>query len=215
MRHWLHVPLALFFLSAFCSSILLGCTHSGAHGVYPITTGSRAPIDPANKDKKFRLVVWATHPAIASPIMSLVQKAGHTVVERSRLDQLFKEHEIRLTHTPDDDAQILRVGKLLGAERIIFAEHTISSNVVSSTYEGGSRSETVYHVSVAVRAVNVETGEVRWSGSAQYPSPINNPEAGLSFLTQSAIARAICPIEMGWKWTEPSASDQGGCRKKE
>lgn len=138
-------------------------------------------------------------------------------MERSRLDQVFSEQAIRLTHTPDDDAQILRVGKLLGADRIIFAEHTISSNIVSSAYiskyGGQSRSETVYHVSVAVRSVNVETGEVRWSGSAQYPRPINNPESGLSFLTQSAIARALCPIEEGWTWTETSILDQGGCRK--
>ena len=192
---------------------VLGCTHA----VYPITTGSHAPIDPANKDKKGRFVIWATHPAIASAIMSMLQQGGQTVVERSRLDQVFSEQKIRLTHTPDDDAQILRVGKLLGAERVVFAEHAISSSIVSSAYVnqygGEGRSETVYHVSVAVRSVNVETGEVRWSGSAQYPSPINNPATGLSFLANSAIARAICPIEEGWTWTEGNSFDQGGCRK--
>src|SRR5712692_15157 len=151
-------PVAILLLTTFfnfvLSSVLQGC----AGTVYPVTTGSHAAIDPANKDKKFRFVVWATHPTIAATIMSFVQQAGHTVVERSRLDQVFKEQEIRLTHTSDDDAQILRVGKLLGAERVIFAEHTISSSVVSrafiGAYGGGGRSETVYHISVAVRAVN-------------------------------------------------------------
>ena len=212
-------PVAILLLTTFLnfvlSSVLVGC----AGTVYPVTTGSHAPIDPANKDKKFRFVVWATHPTIAATIMSFVQQAGHTVVERSRLDQVFKEQEIRLTHTSDDDAQILRVGKLLGAERVIFAEHTISSNVVSGSYfnryGGGSQSGTIYHVSVAVRAVNIETGEVRWSGTAHYPRPINNPEAGLSYLTQSAIARAVCPIEKGYEWKESTAFENGGCRKKE
>lgn len=214
MGCWLQRPLATIVCGGIFSFILIGCSHT----VYPITTGFHAPMDPANKDKKFRFVVWATHPAIASTAMTLVQQAGHTVVERSRLNQLFKEQAIRLTHTSDDDADILRVGKLLGAERILFAEHTISSNVVSrafvNQYGGHSRSDTVYHVSVAVRVVDVETGEVRWSGTAQYPSPINNPETGLSNLTQSAIARATCPIEMGWTWTEASAYEKGGCRKK-
>ena len=215
MQYRLRILLVSLSLGVFLSLNLVGC----AHQVYPVTTGSHAPIDPANKDKKFRFVVWATHPAIATTIMSFVQQAGHTVVERSRLDQVFKEQEIRLTHTPDDNAQVLRVGKLIGAERVIFAEHTVSSNVVSrsafNAYGGGSRSETVYHVSVAVRAVNVETGEVRWSGTAQYPSPINNPEAGLTYLTQSAIARAVCPIETGYEWKESSTFEKGGCRKKE
>lgn len=215
MRYRLRLPLAVIFLSVFLSANLVGC----AHNVYPITTGSHAPINPADKDKKYRMVVWATHPAIASTIMSLAQQAGHTVVERSRLDQVMKEQEIRLTHTSDDDAQILRVGKLLGAERIVFAEHAISSNVVSrafvNAYGGGGRSETVYHVSVSVRSVDVETGEVRASGTAQYPSPITNPEAGLTYLTQYAIARATCPIEMGYEWKETTTFEKGGCRKKE
>ncbi len=200
-------------LAIFCLSLI-----SCAHTVYPVTTGSHAKIDPANVGKKYRFVVWATHPAIASTTMSILQQAGHTVVERSRLDQVFKEQEIRLTHTPDDNAQVLRVGKLIGAERVIFAEHTISSSVVSrsafNAYGGGSRAETVYHVSVAVRGVDIETGEVRWSGTGQFPSPITNPEAGLSHLTQAAILRATCPIEMGYQWTE-AGSSEAGCHKKE
>ena len=62
-------------------------------------------------------------------------------------------------------------------------------------------------------AVNVETGEVTLSGSAQYPAPITNPEAGLAYLTQSAIARALCPIEGGYEWVESSRFETGRCRK--
>jgi hypothetical protein len=215
MQHRQRILLVSLSLGVFLSLNLAGC----AHTVYPVTTGSHALIDSANKDKKFRFVVWATHPSMASTITSFLQSAGHTVVERSRLQQVFKEQEIRLTHSSEDDAEILRVGKLLGADRVVFAEHNISSNVVSGSYfnmyGGGSQSATVYHVSVAVRAVNVETGEVRWSGSAHYPSGINNPEAGLSYLTQSAIARAVCPIETGYEWKESSTFETGGCRKKE
>jgi hypothetical protein len=137
--------------------------------------------------------------------MTFVQQAGHTVVERSRLDQVFKEQQIRLIHTPDDNAEILRLGKLVGAERVIFAENSISPSL----------SGTGYDVSVAIRAVNIETGEIRWSGTAHYPAPINNPEAGLSYLTKSAIARALCPIETGYEWQEATSFEKGGCQKKE
>jgi hypothetical protein len=215
MRSRVLTSLTLLLMIALCSSFIMGC----ANQVYPVTTGFHALSSPADKDKKRRLVVWATHPAIATTVMSLAQQTGHTVLERSRLDQIFKEQAIRLTHTSDDDAQILRVGKLIGADHIIFAEHTVSSSIASSTYVnrygGGSRSDTVYHVSVAVRSVNLESGEVRWSGTAQYPGPITNPEAGLSHLTQSAISRATCPTELGWTWTEARGSNQDGCRKRE
>ena len=217
MRHRLHFPLAVLILSVFSSANMVACAH-----IYPITTGSHAPIglhEPIHPDKKYRIVVWATHPAIASTVMSMAQQTGYTVVERSRLDQVFKEQEIRLTHTSDDDAQVLKVGKLVGAEYIIFAEHIISSSVQSEAFigafGGGSYSQTIYQVSVAVRGVNVETGEVRFSGTAYYPSPITNPEAQLPFLTHAAITRALCPIESGYEWKEYSRFEQGGCRKKD
>jgi hypothetical protein len=135
------------------------------------------------------------------------------------LQAVLNEQGIRLTYTPDSDADVLRVGKLVGAERIIFADATITSAVSSrayyGAYGGGARSDTVYHLSVAVRNVDVETGEIRWSGSASYPKPINNPEIGVVYLAKSAIARATCPIESGFEWREMSTWTTGGCVKKE
>jgi hypothetical protein len=114
---------------------------------------------------------------------------------------------------------MLRVGKLVGAERIVFAEVTItpavSSRAYVNQYGGRAQTDTIYHLSVAVRMVNVETGEIRWSGSASYPQPVNNPEVGVVYLTQSAIARAVCRVEDGYKWQERSIWTQGGCSKKE
>jgi len=115
---------------------------------------------------------------------------------------------------------VLRVGKLLGAERVIFGEHTVSSNVVSRhafvfPYGGAGRSETVYDVSVSVRNVDVETGEIKWSGSAHFSSPITNPETAIGLLTQAAVSRASCRIESGYEWKEANAYEKWGCLKKE
>ena len=39
----------------------------------------------------------------------------------------------------------------------------------------------------------MESGEVMWTGTAHYPQAINNPEAGIVYLTQSAIIKGLCP----------------------
>jgi hypothetical protein len=168
--------------------------------------------------KKYQFVVWGNHPTTVNAIIGWVLQRGHTVVERARLQEVFNEQKIRLTHTPDDDADILHVGKLLGAERIIFAEVTMKSDVVSQTYVGpyggGGWSETVYHLSVAVRGVNVETGEVTWTGAAHYPEPVTNPDQGVFVLATAAMGRALCRVEADYEWKEMSAFDESGCIKK-
>jgi len=111
-------------------------------------------------------------------------------------------------YSSDDDAQILKVGKILGAGSIVFVETETSSSQTSTAfigqYGGGSRSETVTNASVAVRGVNVESGEVMWTGTAHYPQAINNPEAGIVYLTQTAVLRGLCPAG-AWK------NDTEGC----
>ena len=138
----------------------------------------------------------------------VLQKMGLRLVERSRLQQVFDEQKIRLTHSMDDDAQILKVGKILGAGSIVFVDVENSSSQLGQAfvyqYAGSSRSETVTNASVSVRGVNVESGEVMWTGTAHYPQAINNPEAGIVYLTQAAVARGLCPAE-AWK------SEKEGC----
>jgi len=181
---------------------LPGCTKV----VYPVTTGSHAPYS-ESENKPHRYVVWATHPALSAGIVQFLQVNRQIVVERSRLESVFTEQRLRLTHTADDEAQLLRVGKLIGAERIIFADHTINHSYLLFGGDGGDL------VSVRVRAVDVESGEVKWSGSAWYPKSVANVEDGIARLTSRAIWRALCPIEQGYTWTESSASNDGGCSR--
>ncbi len=47
---------------------------------------------------------------------------GQTVVERAALANIFAEQRIRLTYASDNDA--LRIGKRIGADQIVFANHT-------------------------------------------------------------------------------------------
>lgn len=191
---------------AFATLVLLTIVFPGcARTLDPVTTGFHAPIDP-NAPKNPKVVVWGNHAGMVNAIIGWVQQGGATVVERARLQEVFEEQKIRLTHTTDDEAGLLKVGRLIGADHVIFAEATVtpatSSRAYVGSYGGGAVSETVYHVGVAVRGVAVESGEVRWSGTAHYPGPINNPEQGIVYLAQSAIARALCRVEVGYTWTK-------------
>ena len=188
-----------------------------AHVVYPVTTGSHAVPGPDTKPVK-SVVVWSNDAGVGNTLISILQKFDVVVVERAQLQQVFKEQQIRLTHTSDDDADILRVGKLIGADRVVFAEASNREARFSSAsvnrYGGESSTGVVYHLRVAVRGVEVETGKIRWSGTASFPSAVNNPEQGLTALATVALVRAICPEEKGYVWVEHSTnSETYGCTK--
>lgn len=174
----------LFFI--LCAS---GC----ASGIMPVSNGSQSDLPEAGTSA----VVWGNHSGAVGQTVTLLQQAGLRIVERARLRQIIDEQKIILTHTSEDEAQLLQVGKILGADSIVFVEATLSSSQMSrafvNQYGAGSRSETVTNASVSVRGVDVESGEVMWNGMAYYPQAINNPEAGIIYLTQHAVVRGLCP----------------------
>lgn len=175
-----HVSLCAVLLAPGCSAAAL----------YPITDGFHKALPQRNT----RVVVWSDHPNVLGTATTWLQKRELTIVERARLQQVFNEQQIRLAHTPDDEAQVLRVGKLLGAETVIFVDTSFQKELASSyyvgAYGGGGGTATVYSVNVSIRGVNVETSEVAWSGTARYPDPIGGIEDALTKLTCQALATA-------------------------
>lgn len=208
----------------FCLSVS-GCVHNSP--VRVVTNGSNSPLTDEEWDKiqknqeRRRFVVWGNHAGATQAAISMLQQLGQTVVERARIMEIFEEQRIQLTHSPDDDARILKVGRLVGADRLVFVEASDRGEVMKSTLVGlnygESYSKTLHHVSVSVRCVNVENGEIRWSGHSTLERPTNNPEGAIPLLTRAAISRAMCPLERGYVWTDLGAGpeDQIGCRKKE
>ena len=192
--HILWVTALLFILWA------PGC----AGTIEPITNGSQSDLPGPGSTT----VIWGLHKGAVGEAVTSLQKYGLRIVERSRLQQVFDEQKIRLTHSSDDDAQILKVGKILGADSIVFVDAEASSGQLSNSYVnqygGVSRSETVTNVSVSARMVEVESSEVMWTATAHYPQAINNPETRILYLTQIAIARGLCPAD-AWR------NDTEGC----
>lgn len=184
----------LLLTAVFFTFWVQGC----AGKIMPISNGSQNDLPEPGSTA----IVWGQHKGAVGETVTLLQRFGLRIVERSRLQQVFEEQKIRLTYSPDDDAQILKIGKILGADSIVFVETETSSSQRSGAfvnqYGGTAQSETITNVSVAIRGVNVESGEVMWTGTSHYPQAINNPEAGIIYLTQSAVMRGLCPAG-GWK----------------
>jgi hypothetical protein len=160
--------------------------------------------------KSRKYIVWSNHypgsehaSTVNAAITQYLQQNHQTVVERSKLDAVFREQRFRLMYTPDDQADLLRVGKLLGADQIIFTDCTSSYS-----YDGSL-------VTVRLRAVDVETAAILWSGSAWFTYGIRNEDEGLAFLASIAMYRALCPTEeLGVRWTDYDTSGKGGCKKE-
>ncbi len=199
--------------------LLSGC----ATGVYPITSGSQAKALRAKASQESRplnMIVWGEHAGAVSQAIDITLQRGHRVIERAQLQTVLNEQKLRLTHTRDDEADLLRVGQLVGADAILFVETAVARETVTpmATLDQDSRGAymlgaalagrdasaqySIYHMRVSVRLVYVETGEIGLSGSAWYPKPIRDPEQGVIYLTRASIARAMCRD----KW-----SDEEGC----
>lgn len=180
------------------ATLLFILSVSGCAGIImPVTSGSQYDLP----DPESSIVVWGPHNGAVNKAVTTLQQLGYRIVDRSRVKQVLDEQKIMLTHSTDDTAQLLKVGKVLGAGSIVFVEIETSS---SQTSRGGMHSNTVTNVSVSARGVDVESSSVIWSGAAYYSKPINNPEEGIVYLTQSAINRGLC-LGTGWK------NDSEGC----
>jgi len=103
-------------------------------------------VDPNTPPVK-RIVIWSNQTGLEHTVSELMQRNGIMVIEHARVQQVSNEQNIQLTHTRDDDASILRIGKLLGADHVIFAEATIKGSVfsedVTDVYGGPTRKETM------------------------------------------------------------------------
>lgn len=221
------VRVGLVWGTAVLLLLSIGC---GGHiyPVYPATSGFHAPGDTFGlghtvngrftPSKPETVVIWSTNhpsqylnnPQVDHHLAGVLLRDGYTVVERARLQQIFDEQKVRLLHTSDREADVLRVGRIAGATLVIFVE---------LQHEPFLDPE-VKSASVGIRGVHVETGQVRWSGTARMAAPGRSVFTGgsngvLVYLAELALRRATCPVEAGFEWIEPSDSDYaGGCRQR-
>jgi hypothetical protein len=150
----------------------------GARGDY-ITTSSISAIGASTTlpSPGTRAVVWglgrSDHDlSVENSAITWLQAHGLIVIERAQLEELFREQKISLLHG-DKDAELLRVGKLIGANQIVF----IKTLAVSRGY--------LY--SVTVRGVDVSSGQILWSGQATPAAELASQHNYLDLVTFGAL----------------------------
>lgn len=182
-------------LLAFLLLSLVGC---GSTYVIPYSSGQQAYGDTFGKGGYYptdRYVVWANHPDAEAEITRILLQIHHVVVERAQVERVFAEQRFSLLHA--SDADVMRVGQLIGATDIIFADVTIEQ---PGYLDKGQRP------TVRVRGVRIQTGQIRWSGMASFPALIATAGPVIGPLTQLAILRAICRNE---DWNEEAIRQPG------
>jgi hypothetical protein len=104
-------------------------------------------------------------PESGSTVSALLTEAlsglGFIVVERSRLEHVFQEQRLQLTHA-DENANLLRIGKMTGAKAVVVGE-------VLKWDEAQSQ------VTVSFRLVDAGTGIVLFTGFGEVPEPGSAP----------------------------------------
>jgi len=193
-RSWLMTK-RLFLLLVFTLLFgIQGCDRT----ILPISSGARGTLPKPDT----LALVWGNHVGAVAQAEGMLKKFGRLrIVELSRLQQVLYEQNISPEHSAENEFQILKVGKILRVDSVVFVDVQMASHHRSQANgpvpqihnSQGLPAETVRHLRVSVWGIKVPNGEVMWSGKAYYPQPMNNPEQGILSLTRVAIGRGTCP----------------------
>ena len=113
---------------------------------------------------------------VAGIVTTLLLDLDVNMVERTELDEVFKEQVVQLKHA--DDADVLKVGKLVGAQAIVVGE------VQQWVRTDG---EQVSRVSLALRMIDVENGVVLFNGEGHGSDAMADDPEGLARLIAHRI----------------------------
>lgn len=181
-------PAAILQRRRVCVTAGMASTRYG-RGVWPepVVTGN-GPINRDTIDQYRTMAVMLFEDADGAPgtgsrvagiVTNLMLDLGVHMVERSQLDEVLKEQVIQLTHA--DDAHVLEVGKLIGAQAIIVGE--------VQQWERREQERT-HSVSLTLRMIDVETGVLLFSGQGHLTDPTtDNPEGSARLIVHRMLAR--------------------------
>ncbi len=123
--------------------------------------------------------VRGTGSRVAGIVTTFMLDLDVHMVERAKLDEVLKEQVIQLTH--GDDANVLKVGKLLGAQAIIVGE--------VQQWERREQERT-HSVSLALRMIDVETGVLLFSGEGHLTDlTTEEPESSARLIVHRILTR--------------------------
>lgn len=116
---------------------------------------------------------------VAGIVTTLLLDLDINMVERAKLDEVLKEQVIQLTHA--DDANVLKVGKLVGAQAII-----VGGVQQWERHEQGRTN----NVSLSMRMIDVETGLLLFNGEGHLTDyTTDDPESSARLIVHRILAR--------------------------
>ena len=143
----------------------------------PVVTG----IGPINRDtidryRTMAVLLFEDAPGaqgsgsrVAGIVTTLLLDLDLNMVERAELDEVFKEQVVQLQHA--DDAEVLKVGKLVGAQAIVVGE--------VQQWERPEGDQT-NRVSLAFRMIDVGSGVVLFNGGGYGSDATSDDPEGLA-----------------------------------
>jgi hypothetical protein len=153
----------------------------------PVVTG----LGPVNRDtidryKTMAVMLLEDAPGVpgsgsrvAGIVTTLLLDLDINMVERAKLDEVLKEQVIQLTHA--DDANVLKVGKLVGAQAII-----VGGVQQWERQEQGRNNK----VSLSLRMIDVETGQLLFNGEGHLADfTTDDPEGSARVIVHRILAR--------------------------
>src|SRR5574340_7820 len=152
----------------------------------PITDGFHAKLP----SPYTRAVVWGGRPDTIQSASTWLLKKGILVVDQTKVLQAAADQKVSLTGYQYIETDVLRMAKLVGARLVVFTNAEVGSWEALNWSAGFPRSQKVYSATISLHAVDVNTGEIEWSGKAQSTERFGNIEEGISLLTCHALATA-------------------------
>jgi hypothetical protein len=181
-------PAAILQRRRACATVgVPSSANGGGARPEPIVSGN-GPIDRETIDRYRTMAVMlfedapgaqGTGSRVAGIVTTLMLDLDVHMVERAKLDEVLREQMIQLIHA--DDANVLKVGKLVGAQAIIVGE--------VQQWERREQ-ERMHAVSLALRMIDVETGQLLFSGEGHLTDPTtDNPESSARLIVHRILAR--------------------------
>lgn len=181
-------PAAILQRRRACATVGPPSVVNGAGaGPEPVVSGN-GPIDRETIHRYSTMAVMlfedadgvpGTGSRVAGIVTTLMLDLDIHMVERAKLDEVLKEQVIQLTHA--DDANVLKVGRLLGAQAIIVGEVQQWERYVQ---------ERMHSVSLSLRIIDVETGLLLFSGQGHLTDPTTDePESSARLIVHRILAR--------------------------
>jgi hypothetical protein len=137
-------------------------------------------------DNSTKALVWGTEPEAVKSLKTWLLKQRIPLIDDVKLSQLAGEMGLHNHISPPD---VLKLAKSLGAKQVIFVDADVRKSRRDSVPLFWREAE-IYKVSLFVRALNAETGEIDWSGKAQSTESFTNLSDGIHQATCHALATA-------------------------